>query len=479
MKLVKCITKAVISLLLVITTVFTVSFTGINDIKTIKADGFTYPSKGNYIKILVDDSEYRVAKKIGDGDNNHTYLINSFAYTNMKWDDDARHLGVYDGSLVQTYLEGIYNSMAPKLQGAVVEQTYLKQNSFRPSTFSPYENPDLSTAIQGQKMVFLLDVLEVQEYGDYAERIKLYQKTTPSSSDYITKWLLSNNTNDQGSVFYFRHSYGQGSIDADSHDGDVRNNSWDVHPAFVVNLDKLIATITFDSKGGSEVDKQQVALWTVNGAEASNYATEPTAPTRKGYTFQYWYLDGESTEYVFTRKVTDDITLNAKWEANKYNVTFNPNEGTVTPTSSEVTFGQAYGTLPTPVRTGYTFKGWFYNDNTQITSETEVSIAEDHTLVAKWEKDSYTISYDLDGGELDADTVLPISYTIDDTISITSQPKKANNKFLGWTGSNVDCRRHRYGGSAVEQNTGLLFVVGAVVCCLLQATLTAVGGLAQ
>lgn len=159
MKLVKCVTKAVISLLLVITTVFTVSFTGINEIKTIKADGFTYPSKGDYIKILVDDSEYRVAKKTGVGDDDHTYLINSFAYTNMKWDDDTRNSGVYDGSLVQSYLEGIYNSMVPKLQGAVVEQTNLKQNSFRPSSFYPYENPDLSTAIQGQKRVFLLDVL--------------------------------------------------------------------------------------------------------------------------------------------------------------------------------------------------------------------------------------------------------------------------------------------------------------------------------
>lgn len=440
MKVVKCITKAVISLLLVITTVFTVSFTGINEIKTIKAADITYPIKGDYIKILVDDSEYRVAKKTGAGDDNHTYLINSFAFTNMKWDDDARNSGVYDGSLVQSYLEGIYNSMAPKLQGAVVEQSNLEQNSFRPSSFYPYENPDLSTAIQGQKKVFLLDVLEVQEYGDYAERIKLYQKTTPSSSDVITKWLLSNNTNNQDCVFYFIHSYGVGNIDSDNRGpGNVRNNSYDVHHAFVADLDKLTAKITFDSKGGSAVDEQTVALWTVNGAEASNYATKPTDdPTREGYTFKYWYLDDESTEYNFATPVTDDITLNAKWEANKYTVTFDPNEGTVTPTTSEVTFGQAYGTLPTPNRTGYTFKGWFYNDNTQITSETEVSIASNHELKAKWEKDSYTISYDLDGGELDADTVLPSSYTIDDTISITSQPTKANNRFLGWTGSNIE-----------------------------------------
>ncbi len=42
----------------------------------------------------------------------------------------------------------------------------------------------------------------------------------------------------------------------------------------------------------------------------------------------------------------------------KYLVTFDPNGGTVSTTSKEVTIGQKYGSLPTPTREGYTFKGW-------------------------------------------------------------------------------------------------------------------------
>ena len=42
----------------------------------------------------------------------------------------------------------------------------------------------------------------------------------------------------------------------------------------------------------------------------------------------------------------------------KYTVTFDPNGGTVSTTSKQVTIGQKYGALPTPTREGYTFKGW-------------------------------------------------------------------------------------------------------------------------
>jgi len=42
--------------MLVLTIVFTINFTGVNEIKTIKADDLTYPNKGDYITILVDNS---------------------------------------------------------------------------------------------------------------------------------------------------------------------------------------------------------------------------------------------------------------------------------------------------------------------------------------------------------------------------------------------------------------------------------------
>ncbi len=66
-------------------------------------------------------------------------------------------------------------------------------------------------------------------------------------------------------------------------------------------------TITFDTDGGSSIDSIVVAN--------NDTFEEPASPTKEGYTFLYWELDGE--EYDFTTKVTSDITLTAVWKENK------------------------------------------------------------------------------------------------------------------------------------------------------------------
>ena len=56
----------------------------------------------------------------------------------------------------------------------------------------------------------------------------------------------------------------------------------------------------------------------------------------------------------------EDKTITAQWTANEYTVTFNPGNGaTVDPASKTVTFDSTYGDLPTPVKNGYTFNGWY------------------------------------------------------------------------------------------------------------------------
>ena len=68
-------------------------------------------------------------------------------------------------------------------------------------------------------------------------------------------------------------------------------------------------------------------------------------------------------------------------------VTFDAAGGSVTPTSTSVTFAAAYGSLPTPTRTGYTFSGWWTGENgtgTQVTETTIVSTTVNHVIHAKW-----------------------------------------------------------------------------------------------
>jgi uncharacterized repeat protein (TIGR02543 family) len=62
-------------------------------------------------------------------------------------------------------------------------------------------------------------------------------------------------------------------------------------------------TVTFNSDGGSAVSSQKV--------EKDGKVSEPSKPTKDGYTFDGWYLNGD--KYDFSAKVTKSITLTAKW----------------------------------------------------------------------------------------------------------------------------------------------------------------------
>ena len=67
-----------------------------------------------------------------------------------------------------------------------------------------------------------------------------------------------------------------------------------------------VYTVTFDSKGGSEVPEQFV--------EYGGKATEPDEPTRSGFNFDTWYSDSACTQiFDFNTPITGDITLYAKW----------------------------------------------------------------------------------------------------------------------------------------------------------------------
>lgn len=95
------------------------------------------------------------------------------------------------------------------------------------------------------------------------------------------------------------------------------------------------------------------------------YGTLPT-PTKAGYTFQGWFTaatDGTQIKATTTVTTASNHTLYAHWSVNSYTVTFDANGGSVGTTSKNVTYGEKYGTLPTPTRTGYTFAGWYTTKN--------------------------------------------------------------------------------------------------------------------
>lgn len=143
------------------------------------------------------------------------------------------------------------------------------------------------------------------------------------------------------------------------------------------NINKY--TVTFNTDGGTPVPPAQEVEYGLT-------ATEPAAPEKTGYTFDGWYLGEAEEPFSFDTAITSDITLTAKWKLNTYTVTFDPNGGSVDPTSKTVTFGEPYGELPVPTRKGYTFDGWYTEaeDGTVVTADTTVTATTDHTLYAHW-----------------------------------------------------------------------------------------------
>ena len=116
--------------------------------------------------------------------------------------------------------------------------------------------------------------------------------------------------------------------------------------------------------------------------------------TKTGYTFTGWKTNPNDSKSVYTdgqlvKNLTTinegTVTLYANWTANKHTVTFDAGEGAVSEPTKEVTFDQPYGTLPIPTREGHNFVGWYLGD-TLITENIEVTVDEDHTLTAHWEK---------------------------------------------------------------------------------------------
>ena len=85
-------------------------------------------------------------------------------------------------------------------------------------------------------------------------------------------------------------------------------------------------------------------------------------------------------------------------------VTFDPQEGTVDPVTKKIEIGAPYGELPTPIRDGATFMGWFTEKygGDKVMSSTKVTNSQNHTLYAQWgvpiTTKTVTVTFDPQGG---------------------------------------------------------------------------------
>ena len=192
---------------------------------------------------------------------------------------------------------------------------------------------------------------------------------------------------------------------------------------------------SFNANGGSNAPSAKTKTYGVHFV----FPTEK--PTRTGYTFKGWYNSSVNSGKVYSAGTEyiglpdQDITWYASWTANQYTVQFDANGGTVSTASKKVTYDSTYGTLPTPTRAGYTFKGWFTSatGGTRITSTTKVEITSTQILYAQWSINQYTLTVNPNGGTWNgssASSSFKQDYNSEKEIS---NPTRVGYSFEGWT----------------------------------------------
>jgi len=212
-------------------------------------------------------------------------------------------------------------------------------------------------------------------------------------------------------------------------------------------------TAYFDKQGGTGgTDNTPVDYGTT-------YHNTITNPSRVGYDFNGYYTaaNGGGSQYFDANGnmtsqwwYTGNGTLYAYWTPSKYTVTLsNGGVGITTEgsASTTATYTKSLPDIDVPVRTGYTFDGYWTasTGGTQYysadgTSVKDWDIASDTTLYAHWNLDSYTVKY-YDGSAAitkksenavigDATYVSTFSY--EDPVTLPTDVTKANAIFNGW-----------------------------------------------
>ena len=165
-------------------------------------------------------------------------------------------------------------------------------------------------------------------------------------------------------------------------------------------------------------------------APASDGMTRPAGDTGS----YFMWLDSNGNSYAPGDSVPADVTeLTVQWTAPTYTVTLHANGGTINNGNvTEYTYGVG-ATLPTAddmTYTGYTFKGWYDNENLTGSPVTAIGGTEtgNKEYWAKWEINQYAITFDTNGGS----EIAPITQDYGTTITAPADPTRKGYTFKGW-----------------------------------------------
>ena len=193
-------------------------------------------------------------------------------------------------------------------------------------------------------------------------------------------------------------------------------------------------TITYDLDGGTAEGNPDTYTVETDAFTIKN-------PTRPGYTFTGWSGTGLTGEDNLTVTIPKGSTGNrsytAHWSLNTYSITYDLNGGTASGNPTSYTVESATITLNQPTKTGYTFTGW---SGTDLTGEDNLTVTipagstGDRSYTAHWSLNTYSITYDLDGGTASGN---PDFYTVESSTITLNPPTRTGYTFIGWSGTDL------------------------------------------
>lgn len=117
--------------------------------------------------------------------------------------------------------------------------------------------------------------------------------------------------------------------------------------------------------------------------------TEPAAPSKENHTFAGWYNGDEKFDFdADTTNAPNVLNLVAKWDINKYTIKFVSDHGSFADQTIE--HGKPIDTdkLTIPDVDGYTFGGWYADEDRTIEFDFNTPITGDTKVYVKWEKNA-------------------------------------------------------------------------------------------
>ncbi len=203
-------------------------------------------------------------------------------------------------------------------------------------------------------------------------------------------------------------------------------------------------TITLDNQGASSAGSESLRF------TVASYLSSITPPSRNGYTFEGYYTGTNGTGDLWFTKAGQsvvgicwhpgDITLYAKWIPNIYSISYTLNGGFISGQLTSYTPETANFALAQPARTGYVFAGWDVSgasgSGIEGNGTTNVTVKKgtygNLTATAKWIPNTYTVSFDPNGGTGGQAGSVTATYDANMPAISTVPPDRLGYTFQGW-----------------------------------------------